>query len=85
MLTFSASGASTLVVLEPCTAEQAGQEDSACAPTCLTCGCCAQPVEPAGFSATSSASIPRPAVIAFIPRLTDAQTRDVLHVPKLHA
>ena len=83
MLTFSASGVSALVVPEPCTYEQAGQDDGACAPTCLTCGCCAQPVDPVVFWATSSADAPRPAVIAFVSRLTDAQTRDVLHVPKL--
>jgi len=85
LLAFSASGVSTLVVLEPCTSEQAGQEDGACAPTCLTCGCCAQPVEPVLVLASGSPDVPPPTLIAFVSRLVDAQPRGILHVPKVRA
>ena len=84
LLTFSASGAYALVIGEPCTGyEQSGREDGACPPTCVTCGCCAQAVEPVLLHVTISpdvpiAEIPRPA-----PRLPIDHTRDILHVPKL--
>jgi hypothetical protein len=85
LLAFSASGVSTLMVEEPCTIEQAGEKDSDCPPTCLTCGCCAQGVEPVALPVSGSPDVPPPSVAAFISRLIDAQARDVLHVPKARA
>ena len=84
LLTFSASGVSSLVISEPCTGyEQPGQEDGACAPTCVTCGCCAQAAEPAVLPVTTSLEAPVTDVCPLIPRLPKANPSDVLHVPKL--
>jgi hypothetical protein len=85
LLAFSASGVSTLMVEEPCTYEQAGEEDGACPPTCLTCGCCAQAVESVAVPVSGSPDVPPPSVVAFVSRLIDAHARDVLHVPKARA
>ena len=86
LLTFSASGVSAVVVFEPCTAyEQAGTQDGDCAPTCVTCGCCAQPIEPELVSVTTSLRVSVPAASAIVSPLPEAQTRDVLHVPRLRA
>jgi hypothetical protein len=87
LLAFSASGVVSLAGAEPCTAgEPAGRDDRACAPTCVTCGCCVQAVEPAAAATTGAPNLPAaiqlPALIH--PPATDP--RDVLHVPKgVHA
>jgi hypothetical protein len=84
LLTFSASGVSAVVVPEPCTGyEQPGQDDGACPPTCVTCGCCAQAVEPAVLSVTISFDAPPAETAAFVPSLPRTHARDILHVPKL--
>jgi hypothetical protein len=86
LLTFSASGVSALVVLEPCTGfEQAGQEDRDCPPTCVTCGCCAQPIEPVAIVVTGSPAVPPAPIVASVPSLPESQPRDILHVPKTRA
>lgn len=83
LLTVSVSGISTLVVAEPCTAfEQPGREDGACPPTCVTCGCCAQAVEPVTLTVTSSFAIPLAEVDVTSPALPRTTPRDILHVPK---
>jgi hypothetical protein len=84
LLTFSASGVPALVVLEPCTGyEQPSQEDGACPPMCVICGCCAQAVEPAVLSVTTSPDAPLTEILAFVPRNPRSHARDILHVPKL--
>jgi hypothetical protein len=84
LLTFTASGAYALVIAEPCTGyEQPGQEDGACPPTCVTCGCCAQAAEPAILLVGSSLEAPVTDVSPLIPRVPKANPRDILHVPKL--
>ena len=83
VLSFSASDVASLIVLEPCTGyEQAGQGDSACPPTCVTCGCCAQAVEPVALNVTSTPDVLVSEFVAFVSRLPRTQTRDILHVPK---
>jgi hypothetical protein len=83
VLTFGASGVSALVVAEPCTgSEQPGREDGACPPTCVTCGCCAQAVEPVILSATASPTGAISEIGALAPRLPDSRAGDILHVPK---
>jgi len=83
LLTFSASGLSALVIAEPCVAsEQTSREDGACPPTCLTCGCCTQAVEPVTVHV---ADVPKPSAANIqtpTPRIPDTQARDILHVPK---
>jgi hypothetical protein len=84
LLTLSASGVSALVIDEPCTGyEQPGQEDGACPPTCVTCGCCAQAAEPVILPAASSPEVPIVQVGAFIPAVPLTRARKILHVPKL--
>ena len=84
VLTFSASGVSMLAIAEPCSGyEQAGQEDGACPPTCVTCGCCAQAAEPVMLSVASSPETPVVQVVSFIPPAPQARARKILHVPKL--
>lgn len=85
VLTFSASGVSALAIAEPCTGgyEQPGQEDGACPPTCVTCGCCPQAVEPVILSATTSPEAPVVEIDLLIPRLPQNRAREILHVPKL--
>ena len=82
-LTFSASGISALVISEPCTGyEQRGREDGACPPTCVTCGCCAQAVEPVTIALAISVETPVDGISPLIPRLPITRSRDILHVPK---
>jgi hypothetical protein len=83
LLAFSASGVLSLAEVEPCTAgEPAGRDDGACAPTCVTCGCCVLAVEPAAASASTMLNLPSTdQSLALIPPRA-AEPRDVLHVPK---
>jgi len=83
LLTFTASGVSSLVVGEPCSAfEPAGREDASCPPTCVTCGCCAQAAEPAAISVAVSPDDPIAEIQAPVPRQPKTPARDILHVPK---
>ena len=86
LLTFTSSGMSALILDEPCTGfEQTGADDAACPPTCVTCGCCAQGVEPVVLPVAGLPDLP-PADIELLPHgLPEYQPRDILHVPKLHA
>jgi hypothetical protein len=84
LLTFSASGVSALIVAEPCTGyELPGREDGSCPPTCVTCGCCAQAVEPVAIPAESAPEVPNTDVGSPSPGVSKNQSRDILHVPKL--
>lgn len=84
LLTFGASGASALVVDEPCTGyEQQGQDDRACPPTCITCGCCAQAAETATLRIAAAPAVTLAPAQSRAPHLPNVQPRDILHVPKL--
>jgi hypothetical protein len=83
LLTFSASGVYSFVINEPCTGyELPGSDDGACPPTCVTCGCCAQAVEPVVVVVAVSPDVPIADVPSFLPDLPRIDPRDVLHVPK---
>ena len=83
LLTFSTSGAYALVIAEPCTGyAQPGQDDGACPPTCVTCGCCAQAVEPVTVVIGASPDTPIADVSDLLPDLLRTTPRDILHVPK---
>jgi hypothetical protein len=83
LLTFNASGTFALVVVEPCTGyEQPGREDGACPPTCVTCGCCAQAVEPVALQVAVSPDALIAEIHARTPRAPKTRARDILHVPK---
>lgn len=82
-LTISVSGASSLIVREPCSStEAAGTSHETCPPTCITCGCCAQAVEPVALVLIASpdvrVEVPAPA----LPQTPESHPRDILHVPK---
>ena len=83
-LILSASGATALLLPEQCgIAEQSSGGDACCPPTCVTCGCCAQAIEPAAIIVVSSPLRPSPdAYISPAANLPTSNPRDVLHVPK---
>jgi hypothetical protein len=83
VLMLSASGASAIVVPEPCAGEeQAGRDDGGCPPTCVTCGCCAQAAEPVMLRTAISPDAPIAAILARPAGPPQARARDILHVPK---
>ena len=82
LLTFSASGLSTVVIAEPCSGfEQEAGEDRDCPPTCTTCGCCAQAIEPV-LVLPASPDTRVDDIRVELARLVKAHPRPVLHVPK---
>jgi hypothetical protein len=87
LLALSASGLSSLVVAEPCSAYelggQSGETDRDCPPTCVICGCCAQAVEPGVAVIASSPDAPVPLAVFLLPRYPDTDPRDILHVPRI--
>lgn len=86
LLRLSASGVSTLIAGEPCTGyEVTGQseDDGACPPTCVTCGCCAQAAEPVAVAVSGSPDAPVSALNTVLPRIPTTDPLDILHVPKV--
>jgi hypothetical protein len=85
LLTLSASGVSTLIAGEPCTGYELtgqGEDDGACPPTCVTCGCCAQAVEAVALAVASSPDAPIADLCIALSDVLNADPRDILHVPK---
>jgi hypothetical protein len=83
LLALSASGVSSLIVAEPCGGyEVAGNPDGACPPTCVTCGCCAQPAESVPIAVQRSGKEAVEDIERLLPPLPAADPRDILHVPK---
>ena len=84
LLTLSASGIPILAIGEPCTDfEREARQDSSCPPTCVTCGCCAQAIEPVVLFVSSSQKPHVPDITPVVPRLPKSLPHDILHVPKL--
>lgn len=84
LLTFSTSGVYSLVVNEPCTGyELPGSDDNTGPPTCVTCGCCAQAVEPVALIVTITPDLLVADAPTFLPDLPRTNPRDILHVPKI--
>jgi hypothetical protein len=84
LLSLSVSGVTALAIGEPCSASESSRGgDTSCPPTCITCGCCAQSVEPIAVPFVSAplerveASLHAPPFDLLSPNL-----HDVLHVPK---
>ena len=83
MMSVNFSGIGSLVFPEPCTIlEDSQTSDSACPPSCVRCGCCAQPIV---ASVRLPLTFPVPLTAATVmgpiaPALGDA--REILHVPK---
>jgi hypothetical protein len=83
ILSLTASGVASLVVDEPCAiVERSGGEDGACPPTCVTCGCCAQAVEPSAFTVAVTPDAPIADSPDVLPSVLRNTSRDILHVPK---
>jgi hypothetical protein len=84
MLSVSASGVSVMIVGEPCQSSEAGssRDDGDCPPTCATCGCCAQAVEPVVLTIPVSSEFIVTHLHPIIPRLPKSEGRDIFHVPK---
>jgi hypothetical protein len=86
LLTLSASGVSTLIAGEPCTGYELtgqGEDDGACPPTCVTCGCCAQAVEAVAVAVSSSPDTLLSDLIIVLRRIPRTDPLDILHVPRL--
>jgi hypothetical protein len=84
VLTLSASGVYGLVISEPCTGyESPGSNDAACPPTCVTCGPCAQAVEPVALVVSATPDVPIADIPDVLPNVLRTTPRDILHVPKL--
>jgi hypothetical protein len=84
-MVFGVSGVLSFVTTEPCSVlEQPWQDDGACPPTCVTCGCCAQSVEAVSLPITSALEAVIADIHPFIPRLPKTAPHDILHVPKQH-
>lgn len=84
LLTFSASGLYSLVINEPCTGYEApGSDDAACPPTCVTCGCCAQAVEPVAVVVSATPDAPIVDLADVLQTVLRTTPRDILHVPKI--
>jgi hypothetical protein len=84
LLSLSASGAQALVIPETCELyeQSGGAEDRDCSPTCVTCGCCGQAVEPLVLPLPFSPST-RVGDVVGPPLLPLAVApADILHVPK---
>jgi hypothetical protein len=85
LLALSASGGLSLLVDEPCTGYELrgqGEDDNACPPTCVTCGCCAQAVEAIALTTARAPDAPIAGLAAVLPGPLNADPRDILHVPK---
>jgi hypothetical protein len=83
LLTLSASGIPILVIGEPCAGfEREATQDGTCAPTCVTCGCCAQAIEPMVLFVASTQEPHVADITPVVPRLPKSLPHDVLDVPK---
>jgi hypothetical protein len=49
----------------------------------VTCGCCAQAVEPVAFIVATSPDVPVADAPTFLPNLPQIDPHDILHVPKI--
>jgi hypothetical protein len=84
LLTLSASGIPVLAIGEPCAGfERETTQDSSCPPTCVTCGCCAQSIEPVVLFVPSTQKPHVPDISPVVPRLPKSLPHDILHVPKV--
>ncbi len=83
LLVFSTSGAMSLLVQEPCSSiVPDGKDDAACPPTCVTCGCCAQAIEPMTLTVSVVPELMGWDVPPVQPSRALSTSFDILHVPK---
>lgn len=85
LLVLSASGVQAISWTDPCEgeAESTPGGDQSCPPTCFTCGCCAQPIEPPLVEVLPSAEpVVHPSPNTN-PSLASREPRGILHVPRI--
>jgi len=83
LLMFTVSGLSALIVDEQCSLyEQPQGADRDCPPTCVTCGCCAQAVEPGTLHVALVLRVPATRASTEPVRFPTTDPLDVLHVPR---
>lgn len=84
VLVLSASGAMAISWTDPCEGETESAQggDQSCPPTCFTCGCCFQPIEPPEVEILPDTE----PVVHPTPNLNappaSREPRGILHVPK---
>ncbi|MGC4086206.1 MAG: hypothetical protein QM736_29805 [Vicinamibacterales bacterium] len=83
LLTFTMCGVMSLLVHEPCSSFMSlDGDDATCPPTCATCGCCAQAVEPVTLSTSAVPQL----IVWDVPDLQPGHalttSLDILHVPR---
>lgn len=76
------SGATGLIVPEPCSLSESGSEDASCPPTCAQCGCCAQPVVPIDAFVERADDVETATVAVNTSSRSKFSPADVFHVPK---
>jgi hypothetical protein len=83
MLMLGLFGVTVLAVGEPCSSfEQTSSDHDSCPPTCVTCGCCAQAVEP---TAVEVEAFPKPSPVVpppLVVRFPAVSPLGILHVSK---
>ena len=83
LLAINVSGVMSLMAGEPCSIyEIAGEDEGGCPPTCVTCVCCAQGVEPVTVAACTAPPRAVPELVVTPLALVAADPRDILHVPR---
>ena len=85
LLALSASGASSLIVDEPCTGHEMtgqGDDEGQCPPWCVTCGCCAQAAEAVYVMLSDTPETPVGPLAPVLPHIPAIEPADILHVPR---
>jgi hypothetical protein len=84
VLALNTAGMPDIFLPEPCGAAAHGT-DGDCLPTCILCGCCAQPVIPVRVDVDRSPSVLVPTPGAALEQIVTACPTEILHVPKSFA
>jgi hypothetical protein len=81
VLALNTAGMPDVFLPEPCGTAAHGT-DGDCLPTCVLCGCCAQPVIAVRVDVEQSPSMLVPTPSAALAPMVTADPTEVLHVPK---
>ena len=82
-MALNVGGLPSLFLPEPCDLiERSNEPDGACPPSCVLCGCCAQPAVPSLFGVDIAADLPAHSFPPAVPALVSVDPREILHVPR---
>ena len=85
VLTLEASGVPQFLLPEPCAPLESTRDEQDCPPTCVLCGCCAQPLLPLNVPADTAVPRVLSERVTIVPAvIDDPAVRDIAHVPKPH-